>query len=180
VPENLIIMTSGIRQFVGKDRHVVEVTCVSQKQAAHADIILNTPAGLESGATFQFVFVTDGTTQATSTSIGSYNNFVSTQAGLEANGTVYYNGTPVTFNAIGSTPTINAYANIGGMSATTSVYLANGTLVAQNTTTSCKAPGTSASRLCCHHPAAYAARLANQHLSFQAAALRAARRSLNH
>ena len=100
-------------------------------QAARADLILTAPAGLQPGQQFQIVFVTDGTTPATSTSISDYNSFVNNDADAQANGSVFYNGQLVTFSAIGSTSTVNATSNIGANSAP--VYLADGTLIADST-----------------------------------------------
>ena len=102
-------------------------------QAARADLILTAPAGLEPGQQFQIAFVTDGTTLALSTSISDYNSFVNNEADTEANGSVYYNSQLVTFSAIGSTSTVGATSSIGVNSAP--VYLADGTLIANSTTT---------------------------------------------
>lgn len=44
-------------------------------------VSLQTPAGLKPGDHFRFVFVTDGTTNATSSNISSYDAFVTAQAG---------------------------------------------------------------------------------------------------
>lgn len=65
---------------------------------AEAGIVLATPSGLAPGDQFRFVFITDGTTTATSSSIATYNNFVNTQAGGAT-----YAGSVVTWEAIGST-----------------------------------------------------------------------------
>jgi PEP-CTERM motif len=89
--------------------------------------VLSTPAGLTAGDTFRFIFVTDGKTTATSSSISYYDNFASNQA----NGATY-NGTTITWQAIGSTATVNAVAHIG--SSTGGVFLASGTEVATSTT----------------------------------------------
>jgi hypothetical protein len=51
-----------------------------------ANLLINTPAGLTAGDTFRIVFVTDGTTQATSTSISTYNTFVANDATTQARG----------------------------------------------------------------------------------------------
>jgi hypothetical protein len=48
---------------------------------AEAGIILQTPAGLDPGDQFRFVFVTDGSRNATSTNIADYDSFVNAQAG---------------------------------------------------------------------------------------------------
>ena len=97
---------------------------------AKADISLSTPAGLSAGDSFRFVFVTDGTTDATSTDINSYNSFVNVQA---AGAT--YNGSVVSWDAIASTPTVNAIDNVG-QSPISGVYLTDGTLVTPTTTAS--------------------------------------------
>jgi hypothetical protein len=87
-----------------------------------AGIVLTTPTGLSAGDTFRVVFVTDGTTTALSSNIADYNSFVNAQAGGAT-----YNGSVVSWAAIGSTSTVNAIDNVGISSAP--VYLADGTLV---------------------------------------------------
>ena len=51
---------------------------------SRADLQISTPAGLTAGDTFRIVFVTDSTTNATSTSISYYNGFVTADATAEA------------------------------------------------------------------------------------------------
>jgi hypothetical protein len=98
---------------------------------ATANIIISTPAGLVPGDTFRIAFVTDAPTQATSSSISTYNTFVNTDAIAQAGGGfVTYNGTPLTFSAIASTSGENADTNIGSTGA--SVYTANGLLIAHS------------------------------------------------
>ena len=92
-------------------------------------ITLSTPAGLCAGDSFRFVFVTDAFIFALSPNIGDYNQFVNTQAGGAT-----YNGSIVSWVAIGSTPSVNAIDNVGVTA--TPVYLADGTLVAPDTTSS--------------------------------------------
>jgi hypothetical protein len=92
-----------------------------------AGVVLQTPSGLTAGDTFRFVFLTDGTTNAESTIIADYNAFVNAQAGAAT-----YNGSVVSWVAIGSTATVNAIDNVG--QTLTPVYLADGTLVTTNTT----------------------------------------------
>jgi hypothetical protein len=96
---------------------------------ADASINLTTPAGLNPGDQFRFVFVTDGTTTATSTTIGDYDSFVQSQAGGAT-----YNGITVSWLAIGTTDSVNAIDHIGQTN--TPVYLADGSLVTTSTTTS--------------------------------------------
>jgi hypothetical protein len=91
------------------------------------DVILHTPGGLHPGDQFRFIFVTDGTTNATSPAISSYDAFVTAQAGGAT-----YNGVTVSWLAIGSTATDNAVAHVG--SSTAGVFLASGTEVATSTT----------------------------------------------
>jgi hypothetical protein len=87
-----------------------------------------TPAGLTPGTHFRFVFVTDGTASATSTNIAFYDTFATNQAGGAT-----YNGSTVTWQAIGSTSTVNAIDHIGQTN--DAVYLADGSKVTTSTTT---------------------------------------------
>ena len=94
---------------------------------AEAGIILQTPAGLNPGDHFRFVFVTDGIRDATSTNIADYDSFVNAQAGGAT-----YNGVVVNWLAIGSTDSVDAIDHVG--QATAPVYLSDGTLVTTTTT----------------------------------------------
>jgi hypothetical protein len=108
---------------------LVALSWMALGTGARADITLNTPAGLHPGDQFRFVFVTDGTTHATSQTISDYDNFVQTQAGGAA-----YNGATVSWQDIGTTDTVNAIDHISQTN--TPVYLADGSLVTTSTTTS--------------------------------------------
>ncbi len=100
-------------------------------RAEAAGLALSTPAGLSPGDTFRIVFVTDGTTTAISSSIDTYNNFVSSDASTQAGGgSVTYNGTTLAWTAIASTAMASANTSIGFTGAP--VYLASGTFVAPN------------------------------------------------
>jgi hypothetical protein len=110
-----------------KQAALVALTWLALGVGARADVTLTTPAGLNPGDQFRFVFVTDARGEATSTSIGDYDNFVNAQAGGAT-----YNGTTVTWQAIVSTSTVNAIDHIG--QTTTPVYLSDGTLVTSSTT----------------------------------------------
>jgi len=96
---------------------------------AASTISLNTPTGLNPGDRFRIAFVTGTTTTGSSTDITSYNLFVNTAAGGAT-----YNGSAVTFYAIGSTATVNAYDNIHSTTMNDPVYLAGGALVAPSIT----------------------------------------------
>jgi LPXTG-motif cell wall-anchored protein len=89
--------------------------------------VLKTPAGISVGDTFRFVFITDRTTNAISSSIAHYNSFVNAQAGGAT-----YDGSVVNWVAIGSTSSAKAINNVG--QTMTPVYLADGTLVTTSTT----------------------------------------------
>jgi hypothetical protein len=91
--------------------------------------VLLTPAGLAPGTHFRFVFVTDGGTTATSPNITDYDNFVNMQAGGAT-----YGGATISWQAIGSTATVNAISHITGPQ-TDPLYLSGGSLVASSTTT---------------------------------------------
>lgn len=92
-------------------------------------ISLSTPAGLNAGDTFRFLFVTAGTTTATSSDIATYNTFVQAQAG---NAT--YNGVTVTWKAIGSTSSVSARDNVGGFGTPVAVYRPGGAKLADDMT----------------------------------------------
>ena len=94
---------------------------------AEAGVILQTPAGLNPGDHFRFVFVTDGIRDATSTNIADYDSFVNAQAGGAT-----YNGVVVDWLAIGSTDSVDAIDHVGQANAP--VYLSDGTLVTTSTT----------------------------------------------
>jgi len=96
---------------------------------AAAPVSINTPAGLSPGDRFRIAFVTGATTTGSSSDIASYNLFVNTAAGGAT-----YNGSVVTFYAIGSTATVNAYDNIRSTTMNDPVYLAGGALVAPSIT----------------------------------------------
>jgi hypothetical protein len=94
---------------------------------AEAGFELPTPAGLNTGDQFRFVFVTDGVRDATSTSIADYDNFVNAQAGGAT-----YKGVVVDWLAIGSTDSVDAIDHVGQTNAP--VFLSDGTLVTTSTT----------------------------------------------
>ncbi len=98
-------------------------------------IVISTPAGLSPGDSFRIVFVTDALNAGTSSSIGDYNSFVSTDATSEAaGGLVTYNGVALTWSAIVSTTSTDAIPNVGVSGAP--VYLAGGTLVTSSDSSS--------------------------------------------
>ena len=89
---------------------------------------LMTPTGLVTGDQFRVIFVTPGTTDATSADIATYDAFVTAQASGAT-----YNGVLVNWRAVGSTSTVNAIDHIG-TAAISGVYLNDGiTKVASST-----------------------------------------------
>jgi hypothetical protein len=108
---------------------MVALSCLALGVGARADLTLNTPAGLNPGDQFRFVFVTDGVTQSESSQITDYDTFVNAQAGGAT-----YNGTTVSWLAIGSTASVNAIDHIGA-APIQGVYLPDGTNVTTSTTT---------------------------------------------
>jgi hypothetical protein len=94
---------------------------------AEAGRVLQTPAGLNPGDHFRFVFITDGVRDATSTNIVDYDSFVIAQA---AGAT--YNGVVVDWLAIVSTDSVDAIDHVDQAAAP--VYLSDGTLVTTTTT----------------------------------------------
>jgi len=103
--------------------------CLLAVPTAATPISINTPAGLNPGDRFRIAFVTRTTTTGSSSDITSYNLFVNTAAGGAT-----YNGSAVTFYAIGSTATVNAFDNIRSTTMNAPVYLAGGALVAPSIT----------------------------------------------
>jgi hypothetical protein len=106
-------------------------------QVSATPVALTAPVGLNPGDRFRFVFVTNGqfngvngTIDATSTDITTYNTFVNTEAG----GATYGNAV-VSWKAVGSTPTVNARDNVGGYGTSVPVYIVDGTRVANDLTT---------------------------------------------
>lgn len=93
---------------------------------SEAEDMLQTPAELNPGDSFRFVFVSDGIRDATSTDIADYDNFVNAQAGGAT-----YDGTVVDWLAIGSTDSTDAIDHVG--QTTAPVYLSDGTLVTTTT-----------------------------------------------
>ena len=91
---------------------------------------IQTPAGLVKGDNFRIVFVTPGTIQATSASMQNYDSFVNLQAGNTT-----YGGNLISWQALGSTNSINAYDHIG-IAPILGVYTVDGIKVASSTDTS--------------------------------------------
>ncbi len=125
--------------LVGSVRNTTPVVlvglCCLLPSSAHADLIINTPAGLAAGDQFRIIFITDGVHNATSADISTYNSFVNSDAQAQAGGgNVTYHGTILSFSAIASTSSISAINNVGTSGAP--VYLAGGTLVATTDGTS--------------------------------------------
>lgn len=79
-----------------------------QSPALAGPIAIQTPTGLQGGDQFRIIFVTPGTTDATSSDISTYDTFVNQQAA----GATYY-GQTIHWSAIGSTDSIGAMAHIG-------------------------------------------------------------------
>jgi len=96
-------------------------------RAEAGGIALSTPAGLTPGDTFRLVFITDDFMSGSSSNIADYNNFVNSEAGGAT-----YNGSIISWVAIGSTSSVNAINNVG--QSASPVYLADGTLVTSSTT----------------------------------------------
>jgi hypothetical protein len=100
------------------------VLALGSVAGARAGII--TPAGLQPGQQFRIVFVTNTTTAALSSNITTYDMVVSGDATTAGLGT--YAGSPVTWEAIGSTPTVNAITRLPAD--TVPLFLPDGTEVA--------------------------------------------------
>jgi hypothetical protein len=79
--------------------------------AGRAGTIYTTPTGLTPGTQYQLIFVTSDTTLATSTTIGDYNTFVTTEAALNSTLAAFDSANSVTWTVIGSTPSVSATTN---------------------------------------------------------------------
>jgi hypothetical protein len=90
------------------------------------------PTGLAPGSTYQLVFVTLGTTFATSTNISDYNAFVTAQAATDPTLAAFDTANAVTWTVIGSTQTVDADVNAPSSG---SVYNLDGIQVASATNT---------------------------------------------
>jgi hypothetical protein len=98
-------------------------------------LILNAPAGLSAGDKFRFLFVTAGRTVAFSRTLNHYDTFVQNDVATNY-GTATYNGAVVTdWKVVGSVYGVIARAHIGDL-ADVSIWLPNGTKIADNQTTS--------------------------------------------
>ena len=80
----------------------------SSAGTASAGLVISTPTRLNPGDHFRILFITSGTTTATSSVISNYDTFVNT----DANGATY-NGSVISWKAIVSTPTVNAISLTG-------------------------------------------------------------------
>jgi hypothetical protein len=96
-------------------------------KSLQTNIELVMPSGLNPGDQFKFVFVTNGSRDATSGDIEVYNSFVQ----HEAYG-AYYNNKVVQWKAVGSTESTAAKDNIGGYNSNIKVFLVDGTLIANS------------------------------------------------
>lgn len=109
--------------------------CLCMSIEARANLIIATPSGLNPGDQFRIVFLTAGTTQATSSDIGYNNAFVSNDAISQAGGSgnnVVYGSTVLTWKAIASTYDASAISNIGSFGVP--VYTASGTRITPSDT----------------------------------------------
>jgi len=126
---SLTVLFARIVRVVSSVGVAVPIRSIAVPTAA-SPISLNTPTGLKPGDRFRVAFVTGtGLPDPSNTDIAYYNLFVNTAAGGAT-----YNGSVVSFYAIGSTATVNAYDNIYSTTMNDAVYLADGTLVAPSIT----------------------------------------------
>ncbi len=108
---------------------VIALASIAAGTASAGGIDISTPTGLNAGNHFRFVFVTTATTTATSTDISTYDTFVNTDANSAT-----YNGTLISWQAIGSTSSVSAINHIGVTG--DAVYDVNGNQIATDDTTS--------------------------------------------
>jgi hypothetical protein len=75
---------------------------ISIASQTRADFVIQTPAGIAPGGSFIVVFVDNASHFADSTSIGTYNNFIATDAAG-----ITYNGTIGSWSVLGATSAVN-------------------------------------------------------------------------
>ena len=106
------------------------IMVVTGAATAVADPVnIQTPTGLNPGDHFRIAFVTDASTIATSSNISTYDSFVTNHADGAK-----YNGSLITWQAIASTPSVNAINHIGVTN--DPIYLVDGTKVSPSDSTS--------------------------------------------
>jgi hypothetical protein len=98
--------------------------------SARADFML-TPSGLHPGDQFRVVFISSTTRNAQSSNIADYDQFI-TDLAVAAGITTYF-GSPVTWQALGSTPTVQAVDRLPSSFASPPLYRLDGGLVAPST-----------------------------------------------
>ena len=114
------IITVDPPPAVASELGVLDVT-------ANGGINPATGSDWQPGDTYRLVFMTSTTTTASSADIGTYNAFVQ---GVAAASTAYTNLGNATWNAVGSTETVNAQVNTGtDGTGTEAVFLIDGTTV---------------------------------------------------
>jgi hypothetical protein len=109
---------------MGRYKHILIIifTLIIIAPVAHAGLV--TPPGCSYGDQFHWAFITDGTTQATNTSIAHYNNFVTTEANRPS---AITSDLDITWLAVASTVTVVAHDNVN---VTAPVFLLDGTMIA--------------------------------------------------
>ena len=104
------------------------LTVVLSANIASAQLNL-APDGLSAGDQFRYVFVTDEFSDATSSAISTYDDFVTEQANQA--GSLFLNQ-GLTFQVIGSTASVNAISHIGIPGVDVPLVLVDGTFVADS------------------------------------------------
>lgn len=96
---------------------------------AHTAIIIS-PPDLNPGDNYRLIFITDGSTNATSSDVATYNSFVA----AEAAAITALNDLGTTWTAIASTATVDARDNTGTNPSSTGVaiYRLDGTRIADD------------------------------------------------
>ena len=90
------------------------------------------PDGITSGGSFRLLFVTGGKSNATSTEIGDYNDFVQNQANLANDSGAPIRDFKAEFRAVISTTAVHARDNIAATGTGVPIYWLNGDKIADN------------------------------------------------
>ena len=126
LPMSCIIQESNLRRIAVLVFGIAGISF--QANMVSAGVVIQTPVGVGPTDHFRIIFVTSGTTTATSNNIADYNAFVNSQAGGAT-----YQGQVIQWSAIASTNTVSAYSNTNS-GTNSAVYMVDGTEVASSTT----------------------------------------------
>jgi hypothetical protein len=104
--------SGGVLMHRNRVSFIASLVLVLAGLATARAAIVPVPTGLQPGDKYYLAFLTNGTILGTSSDIADYNSFAQNQAALVPSLTTI-SGSPVTWKAAVSTPTVNALTNLG-------------------------------------------------------------------